>query len=86
VLREPTHNEQRLIGICRRLLRQNETLIEQIDRLYKSLRWLSREYRELKARFDRAAADHATVEAAYDVMLAAALDDEPLSGTPSGKR
>jgi hypothetical protein len=79
----PTKNEQRLLGLCRRLLPQNEALLAQIDRLYESLRWLGGEYRELRARFDRAVADDAAVESAYDVMLSAVLDDEPLSGAAS---
>jgi hypothetical protein len=87
----PTENEQRLLDLCRRLLRQNEDLQghnqdlhAHIDGLCEQLRWLRGKYEGLKARFDRAAADHAAIEAAYDAMLGGALS-EPPSSTPSGR-
>jgi phage shock protein A len=85
MLANATHREQRLVGLCRRLLKQNEQLHAQTKQLYETLHWLGGEYRELKARFDRAAADHAVIEAASDAMIGAALDG-PLSGASSGRR
>ncbi|MGO9760456.1 MAG: hypothetical protein ACLP1Q_04245 [Solirubrobacteraceae bacterium] len=81
----PTEREQRLVGLCRRLLKQNEQLHARTKQLYETLDWLGDEYRELKARFERAEADHAVIEAASDAMLGAALDG-PLSGASSGRR
>ncbi len=81
----PTGSEQRLgrvMGLCRRLLAQNEDLLRQIDRLQERLHWLATEYRELSARCEQGDVDHAVVEAAFDAMLGAVLD-EPSSGTLS---
>jgi hypothetical protein len=86
MLCEPTPNERRLVGLCRRLLRLCESLRTDNDRLLESLSWLGDEYRKLKARLDKAEADHAAIEAAYDAIVGSVLDDEPLSGTPSAKR
>jgi cell division septum initiation protein DivIVA len=83
---------EHVVGLCRRLLRQNEDLHEhnkelhaQIEHLCGQLRWLGGEWRELTARLDRTKADHAVVEAAYDAMLASTLD-EPPSSTIGGRR
>jgi phage shock protein A len=88
----PTQNEQRLLGLCRRLLQQNEDLQQHnrelhahVDRLHEIIRWLGREYRALRAKLDQAEQDHAVKEAAADVLLGAALD-EPMSSAPGGWR
>lgn len=85
MLCEPTHNEQRLVSMCHRLLRLCDSLRADNDRLGESLHWFGDEYRKLKARLDKAEADHAAIEAAYDAIVGSVFDDEPLSGTPSSR-
>jgi hypothetical protein len=76
-----TPYEQRLLGLCRRLLRQNEDLHRHnqdlhahTDRLCGQLRWLGREYRTLQAKLDQTERDHAVQEQAAEVFIGAALD------------
>lgn len=89
---DPTPNEERLLGLCQRLLRQNEDLHEhnqdlraQSGQLCGQLRWLETEYRALLAKLDQAEQDHAVQEQAADVLLGAALD-APMSSAPGGGR
>jgi hypothetical protein len=88
---KPTPNEQRLLGLCRRLLRQNEDVHAhnqdvhaQVDRLYGVIRFLGEEYRALRTKFDRAEREHIIKEESADVLFGAALD-ELASGSPQGK-
>lgn len=85
-----TENERRLVVLCRRLLRQNESLHSHNRELHAHLRrWhaafrrLGLEYRALRAAFDQAEWEHGVKEEAADVLLGAALDDSA-QGTASG--
>lgn len=87
----PAPTEQRLFGLCRRLLRQNEALHEhnqdlhaQTGRLCGQLRSLGTQYRALLAKLDGTERDHAVQEEAADVLLGAALD-APMSSAGGGR-
>jgi hypothetical protein len=69
-----TEREQRLLELCRRLLRQNEDLQLHTDRLYAILRKLCLDYRSLGQQADRAERDHRAEQAATSVLLGAAMD------------
>jgi hypothetical protein len=88
----PTQNEQRLVGLCRRLLQQNEDLQQHnrelhahIDRLHRIVRWLGGEYRALRAKFDQLERDHGVKGEAAEVLFGAALDELTRSA-PGGRR
>jgi hypothetical protein len=89
---DPIQDEQQLLVLCRRLLRQNEDLHQhnkdlcaRVDRLHGIVRWLGSEYRALRAEVDQAEQDHAVKDEAADVLFGAALD-ELASGTSGGQR
>lgn len=67
--------DQRVLGLCRRLLNHNESLHAENGGLYEKLHWLAEEYRRLKARFEQAESAHAAKEEAADVLLGAAMDE-----------
>jgi hypothetical protein len=89
---DSTPNEQRLLGLCQRLLQQNEAVNQhnqdlhaQIDYLCGQLRWLGTEYRTLLTKFNKAERDHTVQEQAAEIFLGAALDG-PMSSAPGGRR
>ncbi len=77
---DPTDNYgiarlEHAIGLCRRLLKQNEDLLEHIDVLYAKLRWLGEQYREVRAERDQADSNHAVASETADILLAADPDE-----------
>jgi hypothetical protein len=68
-----TPNEQRLLRLCRRLLRHNEQLQEDHDGLHSGIRKLIRENRELTDRLRRLKQDHAVKDSAAEAILGEAF-------------
>lgn len=76
----PTASDQRLLGLCRRLLRHNEDLHAQNDRLCGKLRWLCGEYRSLREQAEQEKQNHAVEIQAFNAVLGEAIDlrgDDP---------
>jgi hypothetical protein len=68
-----TPNEQRLRGLCRRLLSHNEQLQEDNDGLHSGIRKLIRDNQELSDRLRRLKQDHAVTDAAAEAILGEAF-------------
>lgn len=90
---DPTQTDQQVVGLCRRLLRQNEDLHRhnndlhtKIRRLYQISRRLGSEYRALRARLDQAEQDHVVENEASQVLLGAALDELASGWASRGQR
>lgn len=69
-----TEHEQKLLVLLKRLLRDNEDLHAQNDRLNVVVQWLGPECRSLKREFERRLQDDAAERTAADVFLGAAMD------------
>jgi secreted Zn-dependent insulinase-like peptidase len=63
-----TEREQRLLQLLKRLLKHDEGLQAQIDRLLRIIKWL-------RAEFERAERNHAIKEEVSDRLLGVALDE-----------
>jgi hypothetical protein len=70
-----TQTEAKLLGLCRRLLRHNEELHGQLDRLYGIARWLCTEYRTLREQSNVEKDARAVEDEAGEVLLGTALDE-----------
>jgi hypothetical protein len=70
----PTASDQRLLQLCRRLLRRIEDLHAQLDRLYGLLHRLCKDYCSLQEQTARDKQAHEIERTSSDVLFARAVD------------
>lgn len=71
----PIANEQRLLQLCRRLLRHNEDLHAQLDRLYGRLHSLCKDYGFSQEQAAQERSRFAAERTTLDIALGAAIDE-----------